>query len=224
MHLYMIRHGQSYVNLKDWNGGNQDTGLTDLGHQQAALLAEWLPRKLPQIDALYCSTMQRARETAAPLSKAYGIQPILDDRVREIGNNRADHTPWPSDALPEYGDFWGSERPFSAITPNYPEGESLMHFRIRLGTFLEELIEKHREETVVVVCHGGVIELTYDHLFNVGPWRRTEVWTKNTGITRFELVEHPNREIWRLHYHSRVEHLIPLKTENKKQETKNGKE
>ncbi|MCA9933390.1 MAG: histidine phosphatase family protein, partial [Anaerolineales bacterium] len=146
------------------------------------------------------------------------------DRIREIGNNRADHTPWPSDDLPEYGDYWGSERPFSPITPKYPEGESLMHFRIRIGTFLEELVEKHRAQTVVVVCHGGVIELTYDHLFNIGPFRRAEVWTKNTGITRFELVEHPNREMWRLHYHNRMEHLISLETENKKQGTKNGKQ
>jgi len=28
-----------------------------------------------------------------------------------------------------------------------------------------------------------------------------------TGITRFEYVEHPRREMWRLHYHSRAEHL-----------------
>ncbi len=215
MHLYMIRHGQSYVNLPDWNGGNQDTGLTELGQQQAALLAAWLPQELPHIDALYCSTMRRARETAVPLSAAYNIQPIFDDRVREIGNNRADHTPWPNDALPEYGEFWGSERPFSAITPLRTEGESLMHFRTRVGAFIEELIEKHREQTVVVVCHGGVIELTYDHVFNVGPWRRTEVLTKNTGITHFELVEHPNRETWRLYYHSRAEHLIPLAMERK---------
>lgn len=210
MHLYMIRHGQSYVNLPDWNGGNQDAGLTDLGKQQAALLAAWLPQELPHIDALYCSTMQRARETAVPLAAAYNIEPIYDDRVREIGNNRADHTPWPSDALPEYGGFWGSERPFAAITPAHPNGESLMHFRIRVGAFIEELIEKHREQSVVVVCHGGVIELTYDHVFNIGPWRRTEVLTKNTGITYFELVEHPNREMWRLYYHSRTEHLLPL--------------
>jgi probable phosphoglycerate mutase len=217
MHLYMIRHGQSYVNLKDWDGGNQDMPLTELGQQQAALLGEWLPRHLPQIDVLYCSTMLRTRETAVPLTTAYGLTPIYDDRIREIGNNRADQTPWPSDGLPEYGEFWGSERPFSTITPNHPAGESLMHFRIRVGAFIEELIEKHREQTVVVVCHGGVIELAYDHLFNIGPWRRAEVLTQNTGITHFELVEHPNREMWRLYYHSRVEHLIPLKATSDKQ-------
>lgn len=210
MNLYMIRHGQSYVNLPGWDGGNQDMGLTELGQAQAAALAAWLPDRLTEVDAIYCSTMQRAQETAAPLAAAYGIDVTYDDRIREIGNNRFDHTPWPSDGLPEYGDFWGSERPFSSITPEYTAGESLMHFRIRVGAFLEELVEKHREETVVVVCHGGVIELTYDHVFNIGPWRRCEVLTKNTGITRFQLVEHPNRELWRLLSHSHVEHLAQL--------------
>ncbi|MCB8968579.1 MAG: histidine phosphatase family protein [Ardenticatenaceae bacterium] len=203
----MVRHGQSYVNLPDWDGGNQDSPLTELGLAQAAALAAWLPQELAAVDAIYCSTMLRARQTAAPLAAAYDTPITYDDRIREIGNNRLDQSPWPSDALPEYGDFWGSERPFASITPAHTAGESLMHSRIRVGAFLEELVEKHREETVIVVCHGGVIEMTYDHVFNIGPWRRCEVITKNTGVTRFQLVEHPNRETWRLLYHSRVEHL-----------------
>ena len=207
MHLYMIRHGQSYVNLRDWEGGNVDAGLTELGQAQAAALAKWLPSELPKIDVLYCSTMKRAQETAAPLLKAYGMTPELDDRLREIGNNRADHAPWPSDDLPEYGKMWGSERPFHSITPDREGGESMMHFKIRVGNFIEDIIEAHREQTVVVVCHGGVIETVYDHLFNIGPWRRCEVWSKNTSIARFEYVEHPNRELWRLHYHGRIEHF-----------------
>jgi 2,3-bisphosphoglycerate-dependent phosphoglycerate mutase len=211
MHLYMIRHGQSYVNLPEWEGGNSDEGLTELGQQQAAALAAWLPQHLAAVDAIYASTMNRAKETAVPLATAYGLEIQFDDRLREIGNNRADQTPWPSDRLPEYGDYWGSERPFASITPAYEQGESLMHTRVRIGAFIEGLIERHRRETVIAVCHGGVIELTYDHIFNVGPWRRCEVWTKNTGITRFELVEHPLRETWRLHYHSRAEHLAKLK-------------
>ena len=211
MHLYMIRHGQSHVNLKDWNGGNSDEGLTDLGNRQASALGNWLPGEIKQIDALYASTMKRAQETAAYVANAYNLPIINDDRIREIGNNRLDHAPWPSDDLPEYGSHWGSERPFSSITPGREGGESMMHFRVRIGHFVEELLEKHREQTVVVVCHGGVIELTYDHLFNIGPWRRAEVWTQNTGITHFHHVEHPTREAWRLYYHSKTEHLIRLK-------------
>ena len=207
MHLYLIRHGQSYVNLKDWQGGNQDTALTELGHQQAAALGAWMPTEIKDIDVIYASTMQRARQTSAYVAEAYGVDVILDDRLREIGNNRADHSAWPSDDLPEYSDYWGSERPFASVTPDREGGESLMHFRTRIGSFVEDMIEKHRDEVVVAVCHGGVIELVFDHIFNVGPFRRCEVWCKNTGITRFEYVEHPRREAWRLHYHSRADHL-----------------
>lgn len=210
MNFIMIRHGQSYVNLPDWEEGNRDVGLTPKGQKQAQALAAWLPKKVPEIDALYCSTMLRARETAEYLAAAYNYPLTCDDRLREVGNNRLDHTAWPSEDLPEYSDFWGSERPFSSITPEREMGESLMHFRIRVGNFVEEIIERHAQETIVAVCHGGVIEITFDHIFNVGPWRRCEVWTHNTGITRLELVEHPLRETWRLHYHSRIEHLAAL--------------
>jgi len=212
MHLYLIRHGQSYVNLKDWTGGNRDTGLTELGHRQAAALGEWMPTEIISVDALYASTMQRAQETASYIARAYGVVIGNDDRLREIGNNRADHLPWPSDDLPEYSDYWGSERPFASVTPAREGGESLMHFRTRIGSFVEDMIEKHRDQVVVAVCHGGVIELTFDHIFNIGPWRRCEVWCKNTGITRFEYVEHPRREMWRLHYHSRGDHLRGLES------------
>ncbi len=212
MHLYLIRHGQSFVNLKEWTGGNQDTGLTELGHRQAAALGNWMPTDIPSIDVLYASTMQRAQETASYVALAYNTDITPDDRVREIGNNRADHRAWPSDDLPEYGEYWGSERPFASVTPSREGGESLAHFRVRVGTFVEDMIEKHRDQTVVAVCHGGVIELILDHVFNVGPFRRCEVWTKNTGITRLEYVEHPGREVWRLHYHSRSDHLMNIES------------
>jgi hypothetical protein len=41
MHLYLIRHGQSYINLKEWQEGNVDAGLTELGQRQANALAAW---------------------------------------------------------------------------------------------------------------------------------------------------------------------------------------
>jgi probable phosphoglycerate mutase len=210
MHLYLIRHGQSHVNLAEWDSGNTDEGLTELGLEQARALARWLPGQVPAIDAFYCSTMRRARETAAYLGDAYERPVKHDDRLREIGNNRWDHSAWPNDDLPrEYADYWASERPFSTVTPFIGGGETFIHFRTRVGLFIEELVENHREEVVITVCHGGVIEATFDHIFNVGPWRRCEIWNHNTGITYFEYVEHPRRETWRLHYNNLTCHLTP---------------
>ena len=211
MQFYLIRHGQSYVNLQEWTEGNKDTGLTDLGQQQAAALAAWMPTVIPAIDVLYASTMSRARETAEAVAQAYDCNIYFDDRLREIGNNRHDHTAWPHDDLPrQYADYWSSERPFSSVTPLVAHGETWMHFRTRIGLFVEELVLEHREEVVVAVCHGGVVEAVFDHIFNIGPWRRCEIWDRNTGISHFEYVAHPNRETWRLHFHNRQEHLAGI--------------
>jgi broad specificity phosphatase PhoE len=208
MHLYMIRHGQSHINLSEWDNGNTDEGLTELGQRQATALAQWLPKHVPSVDALYTSTMRRALETTRHVASAYDINPQVDDRLREIGNNRWDHSAWPNDDLPrEYADYWASERPFSTVTPLSEGGETFIHFRTRVGIFLEELVENHREQTVIAICHGGVIEATFDHIFNVGPWRRCEIWGHNTGLSYFEYVAHPRRETWRLHYHNRTDHL-----------------
>lgn len=209
MQLYLIRHGQSYINLPDWPGGDADTPLTDLGHQQAAALAEWLPDHLPNIDGFYTSSMQRARQTSNYLAKVYNLTPTEDDRIREIGNNRLDHSRWPEDHTPrsdEFAAYWSSERPFSP-TVTREHGESMMHFKIRVGMFVEEMLARHKEEIVVAVCHGGVFDMFFDYAFNIGPWRRCELWTTNTGIAHFEHINHTRRETWRLHYQNRVEHL-----------------
>ena len=39
--------------------------------------------------------MARARETAAAIATACALDIRFDDRLRELGNNRLDHTPWP---------------------------------------------------------------------------------------------------------------------------------
>lgn len=211
MHLYLIRHGQSDGNLADWTGDHIDFQLTDLGHAQAQALAAWLPAHLPTIDHLYASTMRRAQETAAYLEQVYGLTAQTDDRLREYGNNRLDHSPWPNDALPQtFATYRPMGRPFDPITLEDGSDESWMHFRIRVGSFVEEIVKRHPEQTVVVVCHGGVIQAAFDHIFNVGPWRRCEIWNSNTGLSHLEYVNHPGREVWRLQCQDRVEHLREL--------------
>lgn len=211
MHLYLIRHGQSHMNVKEWVAihGYNNAGLTDKGHAQAAALGRWLPTFLPQIDVLYASTLLRVRETVGYLAEAYGQEILFDDRLREIGSSRIDHTPWTDEQLPSrWADYWFSERPFSPVAPIVEGGETMMHFRTRVGIFIEDIIGKHQGQTVVAVCHGGVVEAAFDHIFNTGAFRRCEVWDHNTAVTHFEHIEQPRREVWRLHFHNRVDHLV----------------
>ncbi len=208
MHLLLIRHGESYVNLPDWDGGFIDASLTPLGQQQAEILANWLARHFTA-NALYASTMRRAVETAEFISKATGLSAAVDDRIREIGNC------WPDassinveEEAPEYADFWATERPFSPISPG---GETWMDFITRVGRFLIDVTEAHpnAEDTVLVVCHGGVINAAMDIAFNVGPRRHADVWLHNTSITHWEYNPADRRqEPWRLHGFNLNYHLL----------------
>ncbi len=209
MHLYAIRHGQSFINLPEWDGLDSDPLLTPLGEKQAEALAARLPHHLGSVDAIYCSTLRRSRGTAAPIARVYGLDIQFDHRLREIGNNRIDHSPYEEGCSPPKSDwaaFWPSERPFVRVTIS-EGGESSMHFRIRVASFIEDLLEQHAGQTVIVVCHGGVMDAIFDYCFGIGPWRRCEVITHNTGVTHFEHIAVPGREVWRLYEHNSIEHL-----------------
>ncbi len=71
--LVLVRHGEADCNISGVCGGQVGcTGLTQTGRSQVAVLAERLRRtgELAAVDALYASTLPRARETAAFLAPA----------------------------------------------------------------------------------------------------------------------------------------------------------
>jgi len=210
LHLLLIRHGESFVNLDDWEGGFVDAGLTPLGQRQAEHVARWMAANL-HLDALYSSTMARTLETAAPIAQETGLTAVADDRLREFGNCYADGRPVPPEAMPIiYPEgWWGTEFPYTCMEGGF---ESWMQFRVRVSAFLDELVQQYGakddpEPVIAVVCHGGVIDAVFEFVFNVGPRRMAEVWTHNTGIVHWQYLPQSSREKWRLHAHGLVHHL-----------------
>lgn len=210
MHIYLIRHGQSVENTHAWDGRNYNSPLTPLGEAQAAALGAWLPSSPIHFDHLYVSTMQRTRQTAQAILKHQAhLKVHYDDRLREVGNARPDGTILPDEQLPRYyAEVWGSVQPYKAISES---GETWMHFRARIGAFLEWLLEiapeDHADFSVGVVCHGGVIEGCFEHVFQKGPWSAVVVRTHNTGITHLEYKPSEGQPAWLLHYHNQTRHL-----------------
>jgi broad specificity phosphatase PhoE len=76
--LYLVRHGKAAGGF----GEAADPGLDDTGHSQAAAMAAHLTPKGPL--ALVSSPLQRARETAAPLARAWSAKAAIEPRVAEI--------------------------------------------------------------------------------------------------------------------------------------------
>jgi probable phosphoglycerate mutase len=214
MHLYLIRHGQSYVNLSDWKPASPaewDASLTPLGQRQATALAAWLPTAVSHVDALYASTMSRAQETAVPLSQTYNIPITPDDRLRELGNNRADHSPYPRESLPvQFVGLAESRSPFVPVMHDAADSETFTHFRTRVGLFMDAMLQRPSTDIILVVCHGGVINAVFDFVFNVGMFRSCDIWNLNTAVTHFEYDTAVGHQPWKLHFQGRTEHLNGL--------------
>ena len=223
MHIYLVRHGQSHVNLTDLTASHRDEPLTDVGQAQAAAVAQHIAEELA-VDRILASTVQRAAQTARIIAASVGCDVHFDDRLREVGTVFPDGSPIPEAELQPYlPEMWGTLRPYEPVTIG---GESWMQVRARVGSFIESLIPmpprglsrtmqqieetpEHADHVVVVVCHAGVIEAFLEYVFEKGPWSVVAVETNNTGMTHLEYLPRPDRPDWHLHFHNRVVHLAP---------------
>lgn len=215
MEIYLVRHGQSYINLPDYDHFSWDQPLTPLGERQAVAAAQWIGENI-EASMLFSSTLIRTQQTAEAISATTGLDIEFDHRIREIGSNAPDGSPLESTEETRYIEgVWGTLRPYDPVTGN---GENWMQFRARVGSFIESLIrrfdshtprsrKKRIEQTAIITCHGGVIEAVFEYVFEKGPWSVVSVMTQNTGITHLEYRPLPHRPAWRLHYHNRTEHL-----------------
>ena len=70
MELLLIRHGLPV--RRELEIGAADPELSEAGHAQAGHLAEYLAAEAP-LDALYASTLNRARQTADPIAERFGL-------------------------------------------------------------------------------------------------------------------------------------------------------
>ena len=80
--MIFVRHGQSEANLAGIFIGHINSPLTELGHRQAELTAEFL--KDEHIDAFYGSDLIRAYETGLCIAKRHNKGVIPDKNLREI--------------------------------------------------------------------------------------------------------------------------------------------
>jgi probable phosphoglycerate mutase len=81
--LVLVRHGETVWHAENRYAGRSDVALTARGHEQAERLAEWA--RDAELDAVWCSPLSRARETAATAAGAdEALAPRIDPRLREL--------------------------------------------------------------------------------------------------------------------------------------------
>ncbi len=150
--IYLIRHAETTWNAEGRLQGTLDAPLSDRGRRQVRHLVDAL-RPVP-LAALYSSPLQRAQETARPLSAAYDLPLRFVDELREM-NQGAWEGRLVDDLAAEDGERLQAWRGSPAQT-RLPGGESLTEVQERAMRAFEALAARHRGDTIAVVAHGGV--------------------------------------------------------------------
>ena len=158
--LILIRHGESTWNKERRIQGQLDPPLSDLGTTQARLVARRLASR--HVDAMYTSDLQRARQTAAPIAEALGLSATPMSELREIylGEWEGLHADDIAQRFPEAWDEWTREPSWDVV----PGGEGAAAFEARVESALHDLFERHAGNDVVIVTHGGVIQVALHHV------------------------------------------------------------
>lgn len=180
-HLLLIRHGRSQ-DLVPGSDESLDPPLSDTGHAQAAKLAERLaPMKL---DAVYASDLKRAVDTAAPLAQQRKLEVTTQQELREIwlGDwERGEFRRRAHERDPEWLKFAESGR--WDFVPN-SEGDE--PFRHRIRTAIDAIVAAHANQTVAVVCHGGVINAYLAAVYDIE--RSWWAVIENTSVTHLRFA------------------------------------
>lgn len=202
--LWLIRHAESVWNATGRWQGQADPPLSELGRQQAALLATRLATLAPA--AIYTSDLRRCMDTAAPTAAATGLAARPRRALREI-----DVGAWSGLTRAEieagYPEEWA--RMLAGVDVRRGGGESTAELAARVREFAAELATNHDGETVVVFSHGGWIREALAHYLRqrpTGPRRLTGIG--NTSLT--EVISTPSG--YHLTTFADRSHLTPLTT------------
>jgi probable phosphoglycerate mutase len=167
--LILLRHGETAWNRERRIQGQLDTPLNDEGVRQAAAAAQRLaeqatayrlapePGREPPV--LMSSDLQRCRRTAEPIAAALDLPLTFDPRLRERGYGVFEGLTHPQ-VQRESGDRF--ER-WLARDPDFEVegGETLRGFAARVEAALRDLARRHAGRTLVLVTHGGVLDVVH---------------------------------------------------------------
>ena len=148
-----MRHGTTPTTGAVLPGRAPGLHLAEAGVAQAEAVAARLAA-LPRVDAVYCSPLERTRETARPIGAARGL-PVKVDR----GLLECDFGEWTGRPLKEL-----AKEPAWATVQRYPSGfrfpggESFTEMSARITGALQRLVERHESGVVVAVSHADPIK------------------------------------------------------------------
>ena len=186
MELLLIRHALPI--RRELNSGAADPELSAEGHAQAAHLAEYLASE--HLDAVYASTMQRARQTAEPLAARRNLDIALRDGVAEFDRFSSEYIPV-EELKADKDPRW-----LEMLEGVWDGNETQEDFRNRIVDTIEGIVTAHRGHRVAVVCHGGVINAYLTAILNMTDnFSRGFFYPNYTSIQRVAASSNGDRSV-----------------------------
>ncbi|HEX9330367.1 MAG TPA: histidine phosphatase family protein [Anaerolineales bacterium] len=158
--LYLVRHGATQLTAEDRFSGATNIHLSEAGRDQVEHLATRLA--VDNIEAIYCSPLDRTIETAAILAMPHRLTPISNDGLREIR-----HGHWEGLSRTEVEEQFHDEYiawetdPFTFAPIG---GESGISVLARALPVIRQIVVSHQDKNIIVVSHKATIRLILSSL------------------------------------------------------------
>lgn len=149
-----VRHGTTPTTGKILPGRAKGLHLAESGLAEADRAGARLAGIGP-VAALYCSPLERARETAKAIARHLAVAVTVERGLLEC----------------DFGEWTGAELAALRKLPEwdavihhpsgfrFPGGESFVELQGRMAAAVERLVERHRGQTVVAVSHADPIKI-----------------------------------------------------------------
>jgi probable phosphoglycerate mutase len=183
--LILIRHGETEWNRELRFQGHVDIALNATGLEQARRVGERLAGE--KADAVYASDLIRAQQTARPVARALGLAAVTDAALREQCFGQVDGMRV-EDIQAKHPAAWEGWLRFDE-DHCMPGGESLKQFHARVMEALHRLVAAHVGQTLVVVTHGGVLDMIYRTARSLGLSGPRQSEIPNAGVNRVRVRE-----------------------------------
>jgi broad specificity phosphatase PhoE len=189
MQIVLLRHGATDWNLQGRCQGSSDRRLTEVGLRQAEQIAIQLGNET--IHAIYSSSLERARQTAALVSRPHNLPVMIEDDVRELDHGEFEGLTF-NEIKAKFSEFLTIWRTAPAEL-QIPGGERLADVAERAWRALSRIAQRHQtDQTVVVVSHNfpilGVVcrvtgtDLNNYRSFHLDPCGVTRITQHRNGL------------------------------------------
>jgi len=185
--LLLLRHGQIKANKVGRWHGSTDSPLTWLGRRQAKRTGRYL-RKHIDLEAVYCSPLQRCQATARFATHWRRLDLNILDGLKEMSIGQWEDMPFRQ--LVDQHDF--ITRSLQDLHYAAPGGESLAQVAARVTDALRQIDAAHRDdETVLIVSHGVALGVALGVFLHDSPAEWVNYPFHNCSLTEIELTPDP---------------------------------